>query len=102
MGANSRRGLKEPLLRYLTQEGICGGKKRGCCLRLEKKLSKLGTSVDQSLDLYYADAYWPQDLDSDVMTLPCGGILAWVVFITQKYKPIQENKEKKKSHDIPY
>lgn len=70
-------GLKEPLLQYLTQEGVCAGEKRGCCLRPEKKLSRLGTSVDQSLDLYYADAYWLQGLDSDVvMTLLCGGILS--------------------------
>lgn len=80
-------------MQYLTQEGICGGKKEECYLTPEKKLSRLETSVDQSLDLYYADARWLQDLDSDVvMTLPCGSILACVVFITLKYKLIHKNK----------
>ena len=42
-------------------------------LRPEKKLSGLRTYmnqtiVDQSLDLCYADAYWPKDLDSDIVT----------------------------------
>ena len=77
MGAHSERRLKELLLQYLTQKRICGDKKGGFCLRPEKKLCRLGTSVDQRLVLYYVDVYWPQDLGSDVvMTLPCGGIFA--------------------------
>lgn len=49
--------------------------------------------MDQSLDLHYADACWLQDLDSDVvMTLLCGSILACVVLITPKYKPVQKTK----------
>lgn len=64
----------------------------GCCLTAVKKLFRLGTFIDQILEQYYADAYWPQDI---LKTLLCGDILAWVVFITPKSKPIYKNKEEK-------